>query len=53
MSIAVLCKECISFSYYPFIGSGPDFERLKKYYDDVVDRFRETETIRGPLEKTL
>jgi len=53
MSIAVPCKECRSFSYNPFIGSGPDFERLKKYYDDVVNRFRETETIRGPLEKTL
>src|SRR4030042_2939942 len=50
MSIAVPCKDCGGFPPFQNIVYGSDFERLKRYHEEIVNEFKEAESIGGPLE---
>jgi len=45
MSTAIQCSDCVSILNFQNIGSGADFESLKKHYDTIVAKFRETSTL--------
>jgi hypothetical protein len=53
MSSAISCTDCTSFSVFPSIGFGADFEGLRKYYDKIVGTLREAETLGRPLDEAL
>ena len=52
MSTAIPCTDWNSISNFPSIGFGPDFEGLKRFYDEEISKWRNTETL-GRLDEVL
>lgn len=52
MSTATFFPDFINIPYFPHIGFGKDFLRLKKYYDKEVNDLRKSETL-GQLDGAL
>lgn len=53
MSLAITCTDCTSISFSDAIGFSPDFETLKKCYENVIREFRNTETLGRRIDQAL
>ncbi|MBU2621569.1 MAG: hypothetical protein KKD92_04550 [Proteobacteria bacterium] len=52
MSTPTTCTDCISIMNFPTIGFGADFERLSRFYDQIVREVKKSATL-GRQEETL
>jgi hypothetical protein len=52
MSTPTPCADCISIMNFPTIGFGADFERLRKFYHQIVREVKKSATL-GRQDETL